>query len=232
MLSLFITGTDTDVGKTVITGGLLKAFATRGFQTIGYKPISAGCHLVEDTLVNDDARFIQHCSSITADLKEINPIRYAKPIAPHIAAAERGEVIRAEEITHGWQHLITYEPDVILTEGAGGWELPINNEQTLPDVIASLCDSVILVVGMRLGCLNHALLTAQAIQQRGIIIAGWVANKVDDHMPFYAENIQTLKQRLHAPLLGEVPHLSDENSPFEHPIGAEQFLTIEPLIER
>ncbi|MBT0587631.1 dethiobiotin synthase [Alteromonas oceanisediminis] len=231
MQSLFVTGTDTDVGKTVVTGGLLKAFATRGLSTLGYKPIAAGCESTPRGLENADALFLQHCSSVRAPLIEVNPVTYAPPIAPHIAATLAEQPIASEQVIAGWHQLASYQPDVLITEGAGGWALPISHQDTFPSILRQLPLRVILVVGMRLGCLNHALLTASAVRADGFELAGWVANHLSATMPYLQDNIDTLSHLLGAPLLGQVPYLNnDPNNPFEHTLGAEQYLDIAPLL--
>lgn len=210
MLNLFVTGTDTDVGKTLISTGLLEAFNRLNKQTIGYKPISAGCEQTEFGLENGDAKALQQYSSVALTLNQVNPIAFAPPIAPHIAAEQVGQTIAASKIMAGWQRLADLQPDVLLTEGAGGWQLPINNQQCLPEVLTELKPQVIIVVGMRLGCLNHSLLTVDAIKQKGFEIAGWVANHLCTDMPVATKNLSTLKAFIDAPLIGEVPYLGDD----------------------
>lgn len=231
MKSFFITGTDTDVGKTFIACGLMQAFNEKTLKTIGYKPISAGCERVNGELENGDAKQLLAASSVSLSLSEVNPIAFEPPIAPHIAATQVNSVIRPQEIVTGWHHLAEKSPDVLITEGAGGWALPINQSQTLPDVLKQLPQQVILVVGLRLGCLNHALLTADAIKHAGFELAGWVANHLSDAMPVVEENIATLKTMIDAPLLGIVPwvEVSDESTMASE--QASQYLNIESLLK-
>lgn len=212
MKNLFVTGTDTDVGKTLISCGLLIAFQKQGLSTLGYKPISAGCEKAPQGLVNDDAAQLLACSSIEVSLSEVNPIAFEPPIAPHIAANLVDTNIDSHAVTDGWMHLARKRPDVLLTEGAGGWSLPINDYQTLPEVLLPLDMKVVMVVGMRLGCLNHALLTANTIQQQGFTLSGWIANHLSNDMPYAEENIQTLEQHLEAPLIGKVPYLTSTDA--------------------
>ena len=211
MKQYFITGTDTEVGKTYVTCQLLEAATALGHKAIGYKPISAGCDLIDGEWVNEDAANIQKSNSIELSISEINPIALKPPIAPHIAAIEAGVLLSDEKIIHGLESLQAYKPDVLLMEGAGGWRLPLDvgneNRPTrfLSDVVASIGMDVILVVGMRLGCLNHALLTAQAIRSDGLNIAGWVANDISGKMTRYSDNLASLKAMLPEPLLAEIP---------------------------
>lgn len=210
MLNLFVTGTDTDVGKTLVSCAMLAAFRKHGLSTVGYKPISAGCEYTPRGLENADAKALLAESSLPVTLTQINPIAYEPPVAPHIAAEKSGVAICSQKILDGWKTLASMQPDVLLTEGAGGWQLPINHVQTLPDVLTELNPRVVLVVGMRLGCLNHSLLTAQAVVHQGFELCGWIANYIQADMPYAAENIQTLKAMFNAPLLGEVPYLGAE----------------------
>lgn len=205
MQQYFIAGTDTDVGKTYVTQKLLLAANAVGLSTLGYKPIAAGCEKQGGQWVNDDAIKLQTASSIKVPLQEINPIAFPPPVAPHIAAAEQNIVISAEAVAVGLQQLQTYRPDVLLMEGAGGWRLPINRSEFLSDVVKKLELPVIVVVGMRLGCINHALLTIEAIKRDKLPIKGWIANRIDHEMLRYQENLTTLKQRISEPLLAEVP---------------------------
>ncbi|MDB2330696.1 dethiobiotin synthase [Alteromonas sp.] len=205
MKQYFITGTDTEVGKTYVTSHLLKSAAMLGKSTLGYKPIAAGCDNIEGNWVNEDAASLHAASSIAVSIKEVNPIALVPPIAPHIAAKEAGVTLTAEAITAGLRHLERYSPDLLLMEGAGGWQLPLSDDTFLSDVVASLEMDVILVVGMKLGCLNHALLTAKVMQQQGVNLVGWIANDITGYMSRYDENLATLKHAMPAPLLLEIP---------------------------
>ena len=241
MKQYFITGTDTEVGKTYVTCQLLNAAQRLSLRAIGYKPIAAGCELVNGEWVNEDALNIQKASAkirvgeviedvggLKADsnnrksgqtlpLCQINPIALKPAIAPHIAALEEGVTLTFDKIAQGLDLLKTYQPDLLLMEGAGGWRLPltVGDEYTptycLSDVLKSLKMDVILVVGMRLGCLNHALLTAEAIRADGLTIRGWVANDVTGNMTRYQENLYSLKAMLPEPLLAEIPYQSEPN---------------------
>lgn len=211
MKQYFVTGTDTEVGKTYATCHLLRAATQAKLTSIGYKPIAAGCDLVDGEWVNEDAANIQKASGLSLPISEINPIALKPPIAPHIAASEAGVELTQDAIEKGLNHLQSYNVDFLLMEGAGGWRLPLSlgndNAPTryLSDVVKSLNMPVILVVGMRLGCLNHAMLTAEAILADGLTIAGWVANDVTGNMTRYDENLASLKAMMSAPLLAEIP---------------------------
>ncbi|MEH6712772.1 MAG: dethiobiotin synthase [Paraglaciecola polaris] len=216
--AFFVTGTDTEVGKTFVSCALLAACRDIGLSTAAYKPISAGCERTTLGLRNEDALQLQLASSLVLDYDEVNPIAFEEPIAPHLACAKKvasgdGTFIELHDINLGYQHLVDKQSDVLLVEGAGGWRLPLGKnsegyEQYLSDFAVAHKLAVILVVGMRLGCVNHALLTAQAIEQDGLIVVGWVANMLEPDMPFLAENIQSLQNLLQAPLLGRVPRAS------------------------
>ncbi|SHI15660.1 dethiobiotin synthase [Ferrimonas marina] len=203
----FVTGTDTDVGKTLVSTALLKA--SQGL-TLGLKPIAAGCEPTPQGLRNADALSLQGASRMSLAYEQLNPIALAPPIAPHIAATQAGEVLSVARLEDWLTPMLPQlaQCDLCLVEGAGGWRLPLNEQETLPDWVKLHDWPVILVVGMKLGCLNHALLTLEAIQADGLTLAGWVANRVDPDMAYYQENLETLRQRMPAPLLAEIPHLT------------------------
>ena len=209
---LFITGTDTDVGKTFVTCAMLKYFERQGLKALGFKPISAGCEVKNDILVNIDAALIHANSNVQAPLNVINPIAFEPPIAPHIAAAKVGKRIDFAQLDNGFDALQQYQADIYLVEGAGGWLLPINEADTLNQWVEQQKLEVILVVGVKLGCLNHTLLTAQAIEAQGLKLAGWVANIIDPQTAYIEENIEHLKLALGAPLLARVPYYADGDS--------------------
>jgi len=204
----FVTGTDTDAGKTVATCTLLEAFRQRGLRTIGLKPVAAGCEEGEGGLRNSDALKLQQVMTESLPYEQINPIALREPIAPHIAAQREGRRLQASRLAGLIRGAAMTPADVVLVEGAGGWLVPLNERQTLADLVRELQYPVILVVGMKLGCLNHALLTAQAIYQEGLTMAGWIANCVDPHMDQFDANLQTLESMLPAPCLGVIPHQS------------------------
>lgn len=205
----FITGTDTDIGKTEVAAGLIVAANQKGLRTAAIKPVAAGCQNNGDGPQNDDALKLQSLASVDLSYQQVNPVALDEPMAPHIAAQEQGRSLTADRLT-GFCRGVTMLPmDFLVIEGAGGWRVPINKRETMADIPKQLNAEVILVVGIRLGCINHALLTAQAIRLDGLKIAGWVANILDTEMLRIDENIDTLKQMLIEPCLGVIPRLSD-----------------------
>ncbi len=208
MTGFFIAGTDTDVGKTRITAGLLHVLASRGYTTVAMKPVSAGCHLTAHGLRNEDALILQHHATLALPYAHVNPYAYAAAIAPHIAAEQTGQSI---DITHIRKIFDDMTPrvDYVLVEGAGGWRVPINGHETMADIAQALALPVILVVGMRLGCLNHALLSVESIAHAGLPLAGWVANERFTGVAVLQHNIDALRARINAPLLGVVPYLEN-----------------------
>lgn len=208
----FVTGTDTEIGKTTIAAGLLHAARGRGLSTAAVKPVAAGCQQTADGLRNDDALALQAECRPALAYELINPIALEAAIAPHIAAAEEGVALTMELLAGACLQVLDRNADLTLVEGAGGWRVPLNNQQTLADLAVDLRLPVIMVVGMRLGCINHALLTAEAIAASGLTLAGWVANHVDPQMSRPQENLQTLQQLLKAPCLGVVPWLPNASA--------------------
>lgn len=209
MKQYFVTGTDTDVGKTFVSQLLLQDLNCKGLSTIGFKPISAGCEVTEQGLVNSDAQILKETCSIELTYDEVNPFAYEPPIAPHIAAQLVDEEITFAGLSQGLNRLRDYKPDVLLVEGAGGWYLPTSDSEYLCDWVVKEQLEVILVVGIKLGCLNHALLTQSVIESQGLKIAGWVANIVVPETLNIEQNIETLKNAIHAPLLATVPYQHD-----------------------
>lgn len=218
----FVTGTDTEVGKTAISCALLAAAAAAGWRTAAVKPVAAGC---DDNGHNDDALQLLDCITESLDYDQINPVALEDPIAPHIAAEREGKRVQASRLAGICRGVMLGKADFVLIEGAGGWRVPINPRETLADVAIELQVGVILVVGMRLGCINHALLTAEAIRRDGLVLAGWVANQPGERMACHQENLDTLRRLLPAPMLGEVPLLS----PFE-PEVAGKYLSLQYLM--
>lgn len=205
----FIAGTDTDVGKTVIACGLLEAANRRGLSTAAIKPIAAGCEQTPEGLRNSDAIALQAAMSLTLPYEQINPVALQPAIAPHLAAQQLGKRLQASRLAGFCQGILMQRADFTLVEGAGGWRVPLNDTEMLSELPRQLQLPVILVVGMRLGCINHAVLTAEAVSRDGLPLAGWVANRVDAAMPFYEENLATLSSLLAGPCLGSVPYLAD-----------------------
>ena len=206
--AFFVTGTDTEVGKTYVSAMLLKAAVMAGKRAIGYKPVAAGCEWQNGQWQNEDALALQQASNVELTLKEVNPVALEPAIAPHIAAELAGEPISETVIQNGFEHLLSWQADVLLMEGAGGWRLPIGNQRFLSDVVKALQLDVIIVVGMRLGCLNHALLTAETVKADGLNIKGWVANTLTPDMPYFNENLATLEKLMLAPRLATIPYQS------------------------
>lgn len=209
--TFFVTGTDTDVGKTQIAAGLLHLANSQGLSTLGLKPVAAGCEKTDQGLRNQDALLLQAVSSVKLVYEQINPVTLIEPVSPHIAAQKEKRILSADRLA-GFCRSSFRVADFTLIEGAGGWRVPINPSETMADLVRVLQTPVILVVGMRLGCLNHALLTVDAIRQDGLPLVAWVANCVDVNMRALDENILTLQQRIPAPCLGVVPFM-DQPSP-------------------
>jgi dethiobiotin synthetase len=203
----FVTGTDTGVGKTRVARLLLEALAHAGHSAAGMKPVASGCHVTAAGLHSDDALELMQASGATADYTDVNPYALGSACAPHIAAQEMGVEIELEKILESFRRLQQRSPWVVV-EGVGGWMAPLGERLTIADVAHALGLPVILVVGLRLGCLNHALLTAEAIRRADIPLAGWVANQIDPAMTHVPENIATLAQRINAPLLAQIPYQS------------------------
>ncbi len=205
MSAYFVVGTDTGVGKTLISAALLRAFALQGKKVVGMKPVAAGCEPAPDGPRCGDVESLLAAGNVVAPRDLVNPYALTPPIAPHIAAQQAGAKIDLSRIAAAFEQLQQLA-DVVIVEGVGGFMVPLNARQDTADLARLLGLPVILVVGMRLGCISHALLTAEAISRRGLRLAGWVANQIDPAMPVFAENVQALEQRLKAPLLGVVPY--------------------------
>ena len=204
---VFVTGTDTDCGKTVVACGLAAALRAMGLRVGVMKPVAAGAWEAPGGLRNQDALDILAASGCDLPYAIVNPCVYAPPIAPHIAAAQVGESIRFAPLRDAFER-VRAASDVVVVEGAGGWRVPLGPDGDIADLAAGLGLPVLLVVGLRLGCLNHALLTAESIVRSGCRLAGWVGNLVDPQMAARDENVATLRERLPAPCLGIVPRLS------------------------
>lgn len=206
MHTYFVTGTDTDVGKTECAVLLLNELNTLSNKTLGIKPISAGCEKTEFGLRNNDALKLQKASSMQVDYDIVNPIAYQEAIAPHIAAAKYNNKIDLNSLQDCLDRAKQLQPDRLLVEGAGGWRLPLDNRGNfMSDFALQNQMKVILVVGMKLGCLNHAVLTHQAIVADGLNCIGWIANQLSSDMPFYRENLACLDSLLDCPRVADVP---------------------------
>jgi len=205
--SYFVTGTDTDAGKTFVAAALLLKAAQLGLRTSALKPVAAGAEQTAEGWRNDDALTLQQASSQRFAYNSVNPVCLREAIAPHIAAREEGIELTVASLMEQCRPLLCGEGDFLLVEGAGGWRVPLNDSESFADLARALGFPVILVVGMKLGCINHALLSAEAIHRDGLTLAGWVANSVAGEMPRYRENRATLNHWLAAPLLGEIPFI-------------------------
>jgi dethiobiotin synthetase len=199
---LFITGTDTGVGKTYISCQLLNTWDKQGQRTVGLKPLASGCISTPDGLRNEDAHLLQQAANIALPYSQINPFAFEPAIAPHLAAAAQHTQITAKQLATACEPALSHPADIYLIEGAGGWQVPLNANETWPDFVKLIQAEVILVVGMRLGCINHALLSVESIQQSGCHLAGWIANCLPPEMPYLQENIAYLEQKITAPRLG------------------------------
>ncbi|EHJ93685.1 dethiobiotin synthase [Vreelandella boliviensis] len=225
----FVTGTDTDAGKTLVTSGLLHAAQQQPLSTLGLKPIASGSQATPDGLRNSDALALQAQTVPSVDYTTVNPIAFAPAIAPHLASLEAGQSLEVGAITDILRETLSQTPrDFTLIEGAGGWRVPLNDHEDFADLAIALELPVILVVGLKLGCLNHARLTAEAIRADGLVLAGWAGSVVDpdfaaDTARFEA-NIAHLNTKLAAPCLGIIPHLDTPSAATAAP-----YLSLEPL---
>ncbi len=208
--SFFVTGTDTGVGKTFASCALLRAARNQGIVALGLKPVASGCQWVDGQLRSDDALLLRRHSSRQLDYDVINPVALAAPIAPHLAADDSGLSLNASELaTHCHRVQVEQDAKLVLIEGVGGWRVPLSEHTGMSDLASALGTPVILVVAMRLGCLSHALLSAEAIANDGLELAGWIANNPkSEPMPRLADNINALRQRLTGCYLGAIPPLS------------------------
>lgn len=217
----FVTGTDTEVGKTLVTAALLHKCREHGWRALGMKPVAAGCTQDgQGVWRNADVEALVAAASIKAERTLVNPYLFRESIAPHLAAGKAGVTIDAAVILDSFRKL-QEQADAIVVEGAGGFLLPLGESFDGGELARMLGLPLVLVVGMRLGCINHSLLTQEAIAARGLNLAGWVANRVDPEMSCFEENLATLKQHLHAPLLGVLPFLAEPT-----PAGAARFLSL------
>jgi len=205
--ALFVTGTDTGVGKTLVAAALLRGLRERELRVAGMKPVASGCRKTSDGIISDDALALIAEASESAPYRIVNPYAFIPAIAPHVAAVEAGTRIDLRELERAYR-ILAGLADVVVIEGVGGWLTPLDEKHALADFARKVKAEVILVVGLRLGCLNHALLTAQAIEQSGLKLAGWVANAIDPRFERASDNIRSLQERLEAPLLGIIPHRS------------------------
>jgi dethiobiotin synthetase len=206
--AFFVTGTDTEIGKTTIAAGLLHAARMAGLSTAAAKPVASGCQRTIDGLRNEDALALLGECSLALGYEEVNPLAFEPAIAPHLAAREAGVLLDVAALRGPVQAILDKRADLTLVEGAGGWRVPLAGQASLSDLAIALDLPVILVVGVRLGCINQAVLTAEAIVRDGLVLAGWVANLVDPQISRLEDNLATLAERLPAPCLGYVPRLA------------------------
>lgn len=203
--AFFITGTDTNVGKTRVAISLLKKLNAQGYSTVGLKPLSSGCYKTNEGLRNQDATALQQAASIKLPYEWVNPLAFEPNIAPHLAAQEVNVRLSVASLFEACEPALNLDPDVLIIEGAGGFLCPLNERETMADFSRKLSFPVILVVGMRLGCLNHSLLTCHSIHMHGLQSAGWVAHSPKEKMPYLEENISSLKKLIAIPYLGIHP---------------------------
>ncbi|NQY26788.1 MAG: dethiobiotin synthase [Piscirickettsiaceae bacterium] len=213
MSGLFVTGTDTDVGKTRISIALIELLQQQGQHVACMKPVASGCEQTAQGLRNDDALALMAQANVHIDYDTVNPYAFNPAIAPHIAAQQVGINIDLSRIKEAYQQIAS-QADAVIVEGAGGWLVPLNSQKTMADLALELGLPVILVVDIRLGCINHALLTVAAINQTGLSLIGWVANQRRDNEQA-AEIIDTLQHAISAPCLGIVPQLEPQKSAVE-----------------
>ncbi|MBM3359977.1 MAG: dethiobiotin synthase [Betaproteobacteria bacterium] len=224
MYSFFITGTDTNIGKTAITCSLIAKCIEEGFRAGGMKPVAAGCHIENGNMISDDVKKIIEVSNVDLNFKEINPYSFEPPIAPHISfKSNEIDLDLIKKCLRSFENKMDY----LFIEGVGGYAVPLTKTFTTADLVEDLDIPVILVVGMKLGCINHALLTVESISNKKQKLCGWVANRIDQHMLAYEENISFLKERIVAPCLGEVPYFKDFD-----PYKASKFIDINKLNDK
>ena len=205
MHGVFVSGTDTGIGKTCASTALLHALRARGLRASGMKPVASGCRATPQGLRNDDAEALLAASDPVPDYADCNPYALAEPIAPHIAARLAGVEIDIGTARAACAR-IAANADRVVVEGVGGWAVPFSAQSMQVDLVRALGLPVVLVVGLRLGCLNHALLSHAAIAADGCVLAGWIANRLDPAMPFAESNLHALQARIYAPLLGVIEH--------------------------
>lgn len=213
MRGVFVSGTDTGIGKTHVSCALLRSLRSQGVEAIGMKPVASGSEPSAGGLRNADALDLVAASGRHVDYASVNPYAFADPIAPHLAAADNGVSIELAPIATAYQRLQA-QADFVVVEGVGGWLAPLGDSLMQADLARGLKLPVLLVVGLRLGCLNHALLTARAIEADGCRLIGWIGNRIDAQMPRIDDNIETLKLRIQAPLLGIVEHERNSRADF------------------
>lgn len=209
--TFFVTGTDTEVGKTLVSSALMVAANRLGKTTVGMKPVAAGCESVDGQWQNEDALALMAAASLKLPYDQVNPVALPAAIAPHLAAVQAGRRLSLDRLSGFCQAIMMQRADLTVIEGAGGWRVPLNDREMLSGLALKLQLPVILVVGVRLGCINHALLTAEAIRRDGLPMAGWVANYLSEPDEVARQNVQTLSAMMPGPLLGEIPWMATIN---------------------
>lgn len=207
----FLTGTDTNIGKTVVSCALLQSAGNNGYQTAGYKPVASGSKQLTIGLRNLDAQLLRKNSTLKLNYDDVNPIVFSQATSPHIASYLTGKLIDWNIISSGLSKL-KLSTDFLIVEGIGGWYTPFSSEKTLADWVIQEQLPVILTVGIKLGCINHAILTAQAIEKSSLLLAGWVANEIILPDQYQENYLITLQERLSAPCLGIIPYLPNWKS--------------------
>ena len=225
--TFFVTGTDTGVGKTMVSAAILEAARAAGLRTLAMKPIASGCDETPEGLRNEDALALQSAMTESLAYEVINPVALKPAIAPHVAAAQAGKTVTAQRLIGFCRGLQLRPADLMLIEGAGGWRVPLNERETYASLPRELGTPVILVVSLKLGCINHALLTAEAIRADGLVVAGWVANRAEaETMSCEQETLDYLRSHMAAPCLGELPWLAEPD-----PVALASHLDLKYLIE-
>ncbi|NQW70662.1 MAG: dethiobiotin synthase [Betaproteobacteria bacterium] len=209
-VGFFITGTDTEIGKTLVAGALIQKFREQGINALGFKPVAAGTYQDQQgNILNEDIETLRIAANLGCDQEILSPYVFEMPIAPHLAAKKLGTRLDLSIMLDAFEK-VSSQTNCIIVEGAGGFLIPLNEKENLSDLVQQLKLPVIMVVGMRLGCINHALLTYEAMTSRQLKVAGWVANSLSSEMAFLQENIKTLQTRIQAPFLGSIPPLPIE----------------------
>ncbi len=210
----FVTGTDTGVGKTEVSCALLLAWRNLNLSTLACKPIASGVDKINGKLINSDVLKLHSAMTESVDLELINPVLIDEPVGPSVYNLHHDKKINFNDLLAQCESLIAHDVDRVLIEGIGGWFVPIDLVFSLPDLIKKLCPEIIIVVGLKLGCINHALLTEAAIRNAGLNIKGWIANQIDPELLYVDEVIQSIQSRIKSPLLAFFPYISTEKSLF------------------
>lgn len=205
---IFVTGTDTGVGKTGFSLALMVALKDQGHQVVGMKPIASGADLIGGALINDDAKQIREQSSLPVSYELINPFVFKAPIAPHIAAKRQNEEICLNKIVFNFNQLASTN-DITIVEGVGGWRVPFAEDFSAVDIVCALKLPVVLVVGLRLGCISHAILTSEAIRADGVNLIAWASSQLEKDYLHKTETIQTLNKYLDCPHIADFPYQTD-----------------------